>query len=158
MNSKYIIYLIAPLFFLACVEPKDTEEEMPEIELIMPMACDTLLFGESFRFVANISDNVGLGNLSMDVHHNFGHHSHGDHETCNMDVPKDVVNPFEESWIFTLPEDQKEYMLDTLLILPAKDGDSLEYDTGDYHFHIYVTDTEGYLIFTTFDVKILDAK
>ncbi len=154
IRNCILLCLLSVLLF-ACIDQNNTEENMPKIELVSPMACDTLHFGQSFRFVANISDNVGLGNISMDAHHNFGHHSHGDHETCNMDDTKDAVNPYEESWIFTLPKNQKEFVLDTLLTLPAKDDSNLDFDTGDYHFHIYVTDSEGFLIFTTFDVKAL---
>lgn len=147
--------LFGLLLFVSCIDKKDSEAEMPAIELISPLPCDTLYFGENTRFIVNISDNVGLGNLSMDIHHNFGHHSHGDHESCNMDEVKDPVIPFDETWLFSLPESEQEFVLDTLLTFPDTNNLGQQYDPGDYHFHIYITDSEGYLTFTTMDVKVL---
>jgi len=151
----YTGILILAIAMSSCVEEKDTEKEKPILELISPNPCDTLYFGEAFHFRVNINDNTGLGNISMDMHNNFGHHSHGLHESCNIDPPKDAVIPFSDSWIFSLPPAQKKYLFDTLLSLPDMKNDSTEYDTGDYHFHIYITDNDGYLSFTSLDVKVL---
>ncbi len=153
--NKILFLVLAVLFAESCVDQNDTEEEQPGIEFVLPVACDTLYFGEPFRFVFNFTDNSGLGNISLDVHNNFGHHDHGDHETCNMDAIKDAVNPYIDDWLFALPSDQTTYTLDTIVEIPGCDSDSIDYDTGDYHFHIYVTDSDGYLTFTTLDVKIL---
>ncbi len=153
--SSIFVILFLSVLVLSCVDKTDTEDEQPDIEFVLPVACDTIYFGKSCRFVFNFSDNSGLGNLSMDVHNNFGHHDHGDHETCNMDAVKDAVNPYINSWIFSLPADASTYTLDTIIEISGYDSDSLEYDTGDYHFHIYVTDADGYLTFTTMDVKML---
>jgi hypothetical protein len=150
----YITFLIAIVW--ACIEKKDTEIEQPVVELFSPMPCDTLYFGESFNYTVKITDNTGLGNISMDLHNNFGHHSHGSHASCNMDAPKDAVHPYAGNWIFSLPENEKEYVLDTLLTLPDMKNDTALYDFGDYHFHIYVTDNDGYQVFTSLDVKVLN--
>ena len=150
----YLIFLI--VIFSACIEEKDTEIEQPVVELLSPLPCDTLYFGESFNYTVKITDNTDLENISMDMHNNFGHHNHGAHETCNMDAPKDAVHPYANSWIFSLPEEKKEYVFDTLLSLPAMKNDTTLYDFGDYHFHIYVTDNDGYQVFTSLDVKVLN--
>jgi len=154
--KRNIIYLsLIALAFSACIEEKNTETEQPVVELLAPMPCDTLYFGESFHYSVKITDNSGLGNISMDLHNNFGHHNHGSHASCNMDATKDAVNPYANSWLFSLPAEKKEYVFDTLLTLPAMKNDTTQYDFGDYHFHIYVTDNDGYQVFTSLDVKVL---
>ncbi len=153
------IILIATFFvftFGSCINEKDTEEEQPSVELLSPLPCDTLYFGEPFLYSVKITDNTGLGNISMDMHNNFGHHNHGAHESCNMDGTKDAVNPYANSWIFSLPTEKKEYVFDTILSLPAMKNDTTPYDFGDYHYHIYVTDNDGYQVFTSLDVKVLN--
>ena len=86
--------------FQSCIKEKDTLAEMPTIEILSPLPCDTLYFGETFHVTAKITDNTGLGFISMDMHNNFGHHSHGNHESCNMDPAKQAVNPYSNTWIF----------------------------------------------------------
>lgn len=147
-------YLLFFTILLACIEEKDTDIEQPSAKIISPSPCDTIYFGQSFQFKINLSDNTGLGNISMDLHHNFEHHNHGAHESCNMDDPKKAINPYYNNWIFSLPETSKSFTLDTLLSLPSMKNDSVHYDTGDYHFHFYITDNEGYQTFTTLDMKI----
>ncbi len=154
LKIKYLILAGLMPCAIACVEQKDTELERPEIELLSPVPCDTLYFGEDFHFTLQIRDNTGLGQVSTDIHHNFGHHDHGAHETCQMDPSKEAVNPWSESWLFRLPDNERETVFDTVLMVPGKTGEQLLFDTGDYHFHIYCTDNEGYQSFTTLDVKI----
>ena len=151
-----ICSLLLIVFVSSCIEEKDTETEQPILELLSPMPCDTLMFGDVYNYRVKITDNTGLGNISMDLHHNFGHHNHGAHESCGLDATKNAVNPYSNSWIFSLPEEKKEYVFDTLLTLPAMKNDTTSFDFGDYHFHIYVTDNDGYQVFTTLDLKILN--
>lgn len=156
-HPKVRIFLIVCFLifvFGACVEEKDTLIEKPSIVLISPVPCDTLFFGEEFVFRCQVSDNTGLGQISMDIHHNFGHHNHGAHESCAMDPPKDAVHPWDENWIFMLDAGKKEMVFDSLLMVPATNVEQSSYDAGDYHFHIFITDNEGYQNFTTMDVKI----
>lgn len=153
---KNLIFIsILAVFLSSCIEEKNTETEQPKVELLSPVPCDTMYFGEAFHYTVKITDNTGLGNISMDLHHNFGHHNHGAHESCNMDAAKDAADPYSNNWIFSLPENELEYVFDTLLNLPGMKNDSTFYDTGDYHFHIYVTDNDGYQVFTSLDIKIL---
>jgi hypothetical protein len=152
MIKKLIVYSVFLFAILiGCVKENEIVTEQPVVELLAPAPCDTLHFGETFRFLVKVSDNTGLGNIKMDVHNNFGQHLHGDHEICNMDEPKDAVNPYFNEWILELPTQNQEYTLDTILFIT----DTTNFDTGDYHFHIYITDNEGYQTFTTVDVKIL---
>lgn len=155
MSKGLFSILLCCFIFSACIEKKDTLAEQPKVELLLPMPCDTLIFGSSFLFTIKVTDNSGLGNVSMDLHHNFGHHNHGNHKACIMDAPKAAVHPYSNSWIFALPKNKKECVFDTLINLPYQKNDSTFYDSGDYHFHVYVTDNEGYQVFTTLDVKVL---
>lgn len=146
------LWLVSVSFLFSCVKEKDLLEEQPVMEVVLPFPCDTLYFGEAFQLKVQLNDNIGLGNAKMDVHNNFNHHKHGEHEACYFDEPRDPVNPYLQEWIFNLDENKKAFVLDTLIVIP----DSVVFDTGDYHFHLYVTDSDGYQSFTTMDVKILE--
>lgn len=164
-NLKQFSYLmtvsiIFALTFLAgCAKEEDTEELQPEIEIISPVVFDTLYFDEPYiyRFKLTNPSGDGLGNLSMDVHHNFNHHAHGDYLPCNMDPKKEPYHPYENVWIFSLPDDQSEYIFETTITIPSKvEGKENAYhDYGDYHYHIYVTNKKGYQTFTALDFKLL---
>lgn len=155
LGYKFLGLLIVAIAFSSCIENKDTEEERPQIELISPKACEPIYFGETFEFSVKITDNTGMGNISLDIHNNFGQHNHGSHSSCTYDSPKDAVNPYEESWIYELPTEKKEHVFKVSLDLPAMKDETTRYDEGDYHFHIYVTDNDGYQTFTSLDVKAL---
>ena len=156
-NLVYILLLaVFALAASSCIKETNTEEEQPKVELLSPLPCDTLRFGEAFTYRVKITDNTGLGNISMDLHHNFGHHNHGAHETCSFGPVKDAVDPYSDNWVFALPENELEHVYETQLSLPAMKNDSTSYDEGDYHFHIYVTDNDGYQVFTTLDLKIMN--
>jgi hypothetical protein len=148
---KKILFLvqIAVVFHLISCVKKDHGDK-PVIELLSPAPCDTLCFGDAFSFKVRVSDKDGLGNIKMDIHHNFGHHQHGDHAPCEMDAPKPAVKPYFQEWIFSLPDKENEYVFETSIIFPDEN-----HDTGDYHFHIYTTDNVGYQSFTTLSVKVL---
>lgn len=110
-NLQYLILLFTVLGTSSCIKEVDTEKEQPKIELLGPLPCDTLYFGEKFKYKVKLTDNTGLGNISMDLHNNFGHHDHGSHASCNFDPVKAAVNPYSESWIFTLPTEKKSTLL-----------------------------------------------
>ncbi len=155
---KLIIPVVLVLSFLAaCVKDDDKEILPPEIEIISPWYCDTIYFNEpvTYRFKIIDKSEVGLGNFSMDIHNNFNQHSHGSHISCAMDPQKNPVNPYEEVWIVSLPDNEYEYLLEMEITMPLMKDDTHEHDQGDYHFHIYLTNAEGYQTFTSLDVKLL---
>jgi hypothetical protein len=147
----FLFMLVLLLFSCAACIKKDNKEDKPVIQLLSPLPCDTLYFGEPFMFQIKVSDKDGLGNLKMDIHNNFGQHQHGDHAPCNMDSAKIPVKPYFEEWIFALPDKEKEYVFETNITFPDEN-----FDKGDYHFHIYVTDNVGYQSFITLSVKVLE--
>ena len=152
-----MLFLAVPIMFWACAEDEDTLELQPIVELLAPEFCDTIWFDEPFTFRIRIIDpgKKGLGTLSFDTHHNFNHHSHGAHTSCEMDPEKDAVHPFEEVWIHNLPDDETEFVFEKEITIPSVAGEGIYHDYGDYHFHIYVTNTGGYQTFTTLDYKLL---
>ena len=157
LKGILIVITALPLIFAACAEDEDTVELQPTVELLAPEHCDTIWFDEPFTFKIHISDpgNNGLGALSFDTHHNFNHHTHGSHLPCDMDPEKDAVRPFEEVWIHDLPDDEIDYVFEQEITIPSAAGEDAYHDYGDYHFHIYVTNSQGYQTFTTLDYKLL---
>ncbi len=157
LTGSLLLLLAAPMLFWACAEDEDTMEMQPIVELLAPEFCDTIWFDEPFTFRIRVTDpgKKGLGSLSFDTHHNFNHHSHGAHETCHMDPEKEAVHPFEEVWIYNLPDDETEFVFEKEITIPSSNGEGNYHDYGDYHFHIYVTNLEGYQTFTTLDYKLL---
>ncbi|TCO05415.1 DUF4625 domain-containing protein [Natronoflexus pectinivorans] len=154
MKRLIFVSLIVVLFVSSCVKDSDTEAEAPKVDILLPFACDTVYFGEEFTFRLKLTDKNALGNLSMDVHNNFNHHSHGDNVTCQMDERKEAIHPYSNAWIHSLPK-QREYIFEKILTFPKETEENNIHDHGDYHFHIYVTNEDGYQVFTTLDIKVL---
>ncbi len=157
LKVTLLVVIALPLIFTACAEDEDTVELQPTVELLSPEYCDTIWFDEPFTFNIRVTDpgKEGLGALSFDTHHNFDHHTHGSHLPCDMDPKKDAVRPFEEIWIHDLPDDEIDYVFEKEITIPSAAGEDVYHDHGDYHFHIYVTNSQGYQTFTTMDYKLL---
>ncbi len=157
LKSTLILVIALPLFFAACAEDEDTVELQPTVELLAPEYCDTIWFDEPFTFKIRVTDpgKEGLGALSFDTHHNFDHHTHGSHLPCDMDPKKDAVRPFEEVWIHDLPDNEIDFVFEKEITIPSVAGEDAYHDHGDYHFHIYVTNSQGYQTFTTLDYKLM---
>lgn len=139
---------MAFLFFNACNKDNEIDTEKPIIDLSIrdafPLNCDTLYFGESFKFKVLFTDNVELGSYSLDIHHNFDHHSHSTEVSdCQLDLKKNPLNPFVLIQDFEIPNGLKNYETSQIISIPSGNGNSL-YDEGDYHFFIRLTDKEGW--------------
>lgn len=152
-----LLFLTVSMFFWACAEDEDTVELQPTVEVLSPAYCDTIWFDEPFTFKIRVTDpgKEGLGAVSFDTHHNFNHHTHGSHHPCEMDPKKDAVRPFEEVWIHDLPDDEIDYVFEQEITIPSVASEDAYHDYGDYHFHIYVTNSQGYQTFTTLDYKLM---
>jgi len=137
------------LFILACTDPVEIDTEKPSIDIsfvdAFPAHCsDTLYFGEAFTLQVRFLDNAELGSYSVDVHHNFDHHSHStSFMECELDPVKSPVNPYTSIQDFDLPEGQTEFETDQLITIPASDSHGA-FDEGDYHFSINLVDKEGW--------------
>src|SRR5690606_31101596 len=86
--------------FMACSDDDSTEKDdiKPTITVNynegFPQTCVKLVRGETYHFRAMATDNLALAAYSLDLHHNFDHHTHDDQgTTCVLGSKKDPVNP-----------------------------------------------------------------
>lgn len=147
------IIIISMLIGILAGCKKDSEQidtTYPEITPSYPAQCSTVKRGEKFTFTATFSDNVELGSSSVDIHHNFDHHTHSTEVTeCTMEAVKTPVNPFLLIRTFPLPAGQKSYTINEEITVPA------DVDPGDYHFLIRVTDKSGWQSIKGISIKII---
>jgi len=155
MKTKqlFIGLLTVTTVFSAC--KKDNEEidtEYPTIDLTgtaFPQQCSILKRGEKFIFKAKLNDNVELGSVSIDIHHNFDHHSHSTEvNDCDLGAIKQPVKPFLLIKDFPVPVAQKTYDIAQEITVPA------DVDAGDYHFLIRLTDKTGWQTLKGISIKI----
>ncbi len=161
MSYKNILPLLAVfiLFFVACSDDNEVDQEKPVINIsfveAFPIQCDTLFFGESFVLKMKFSDNQELGAFSIDIHHNFDHHSHSTEiGECSPHPDKVPVNPYLFINDYPIPEGLTEY--DTNLTISIPDGNGMElYEEGDYHFMIKLTDETGWETLKGLSIKMV---
>ena len=155
--NKYLFSLMAMALFAVAGCSKDEEDavdtEYPVIEVdfadAFPKQCSTLKRGQTFTFRAALRDNVRLGSVSIDVHHNFDHHTHSTEvQECSMAPVKQPKNPFLLIKSFPLPQGQRQYQTAFELAIPA------DVDPGDYHFLIRLTDQEGWQTLKGLSIKL----
>ena len=154
-----IIPLLLLIIYNSC-EKEAIDKEKPIIDLSIqdafPVNCDTIFFGESFDLKVLFTDNFELGSYSIDIHNNFDHHSHSTEVTeCNLDDKKDPVNPFLFIDDFDIPTNLEEYETNLSISIPSG-NDNGEYDEGDYHFFISLTDKEGWSAQKGLSIKMLN--
>ncbi|SDG61157.1 protein of unknown function [Pedobacter terrae] len=136
---------------------KETENEIdteyPTIDVTaasaFPKQCGEVSRGETFTFRALLGDNTALGSLSLDIHHNFDHHTHSTEvETCSMEPIKVPVKPFLLIKSFPIPAEQRSFLMEQQITIPS------DIDPGDYHFMIRLTDKEGWQTIKGLSIKI----
>ena len=145
------------LFALALVSCTEAEidEEKPTITVNyaggFPQTCENLSRGQSYTFKAKVTDNLELASYSIEMHHNFDHHTHDDQEDpCELEPITTAVNPFNFSTNNSVPEGLTSFEIEADVALPAA------IDTGDYHLALSVTDVTGWQARTAVDVKIVE--
>ncbi|MEZ5195736.1 MAG: DUF4625 domain-containing protein [Bacteroidales bacterium] len=156
---RLIIPLLLLIFFNSCEKEDEIDNVKPVIDLSIPDAfpvnCDTLYFGESFGLKALFTDNAELGSYSIDIHNNFDHHSHSTEVTeCSLDPIKDPVNPFLFIEDYSIPSGLKEHDPNISILITSGNGNG-DYDEGDYHFFISLTDKEGWSTQKGISIKML---
>lgn len=161
--KKLILIMLAILLslsFSSCKKDQpEIDDKKPNIDLYIqdafPGNCDTLYFGETFHFNILFSDNVELGSFSIDIHHNFDHHSHSTEITeCILDPIKSPVNPYVSIEDYSIPAGLKEHKANLLITIPSANSSGL-FDEGDYHFFISLTDKEGWSTQKGLSIKML---
>lgn len=154
MKKLYIALIaVIPIFWSCDDTVKD--EELPVIDMTsetaFPQNCVTVYRGESFTFNARFTDNIELGSYSIEMHHNFDHHSHStSSEECEMGAVKSAVKPLLFIDEYTIPDGKTEYSANIEINVPA------DVDTGDYHFMVRLTDKSGWQTFKGISVKVGD--
>jgi hypothetical protein len=148
------MFFIISLVFFACSED-EIDTTFPEIKMsfdgAFPKNCDTIYLGETFTFLAIFTDNIALGNFSIEVHNNFDHHTHStESSVCDYDEDKIAVNPWTFIEQFEIPENLSEFEAEIDFFAPE------DIDPGDYHFQIRLTDHEGWQALKGLSIKLLD--
>lgn len=137
-----------------CSKDKNAADtEYPTIDVAaaaaFPRQCSEVTKGQTFTAKILVADNVELGSVSIDVHHNFDHHSHSTEvEACNMGAVKTPLKPFLLVKSIPVPAGNKSYTVSQDIDIPA------DVDAGDYHFMIRVTDKEGWQTMKGLSIKI----
>lgn len=156
-KTALITLVFSSLFIASCSSDNDSvrDEERPTITINysagFPQACETLQRGETYTFTAIATDNQALASYSLDLHHNFDHHTHDDQRaTCALSPEKEAVNPLIYMENFSLADRPTEYEIQIEVSIPE------DIDTGDYHCSYSVTDETGWQSRTSVDIKIVE--
>ncbi|RKO68906.1 DUF4625 domain-containing protein [Sphingobacterium puteale] len=154
--KPYALMALMLAFTIACKKDKENiDTEKPTIDLsaatAFPKQCSPIKRGSSFTFHAKLSDNVALGSYSIDVHHNFDHHSHSTEvEECTLEPVKKPVKPFVLVKSVNIPGHPQQYDAQLQIDVPA------DIDPGNYHFMIQVTDQSGWSTQRGISVRIVE--
>jgi hypothetical protein len=154
----FVLSIVVALSFFSCGKT-EIDDQKPIIDLSLensfPNNCDTLYLNENFNLSLLLKDNVELGSYSIDIHQNFDHHSHSTELTeCQLDPVKTPINPFQFTQDFSIPAEQTEFLVNQTINIPL--GNLLgDFDTGDYHFFISLTDKSGWSVQKGLSIKIL---
>lgn len=127
----------------------------PTIDLTIadgfPISCSTVTRGTSIPFKALFKDNDQLGSYSINIHHNFDHHSHDTEvDACQFDPIKTPVNPWVKTLTFQIPANLSEFTATQQIEIPA------DIEPGDYHFMIQLTDVNGWATMKGISFKIVE--
>ena len=143
----------AALFFGCGKGEVAIDTEYPTIDIsasdAFPKQCSVLQRGEKYIFKAYLSDNVQLGAVSVDIHHNFDQHTHSTEvNDCGLDPIKKPEKPFLLIKSFSIPAGLKVHQTNAEITVPA------DADPGDYHFLIRLTDKEGLQTIKGLSIKV----
>jgi hypothetical protein len=155
-KTKSLIALLISLLALASCSSDNNEidTEYPVIDIsasnAFPIQCSEITRGQKITFRAKFTDNAALGSYSLDIHHNFDHHTHSTEvNNCVADPVKKPVNPMLYINSVTIPNGEKSYEAVQEITIPT------DIDPGDYHFMIRLTDKEGWQTIKGLSIKIL---
>lgn len=155
-KAKILVAVLIPfLVFTSCSSDKEEiDTEYPVIDVsasnAFPIQCSQVNRGEKITFRAKFTDNAALGSYSLDIHHNFDHHSHSTEvSNCTPDPIKKPVNPMLYINSVTIQNTEKSYEAVQEITIPT------DVDPGDYHFLIRLTDKEGWQTIKGLSIKIL---
>lgn len=150
---------LLPLLFLGLMNSCSTgddhaiDTEKPIVDISygqgFPKACERLERGKTYTFRAQLSDNDALASYSLDIHHNFDHHTHDDQGAqCELDAVKSAINPMILMENRPVEGGPRSFEIEISVAIP------LDVDPGDYHCAFSVTDRNGWQGRTSVDIKI----
>lgn len=151
-----IVVLFLLLTFASCSSDDEEKDiEKPHITLSyadgFPQACTELRKGTTYIFRAMVSDNDALASFSIDIHHNFDHHTHDDQlAECEHAPIKNPVSPFIFMESYPIEGNLSSYEITAEITIPN------DVDTGDYHCQYSVIDRTGWQSRTSVDIKIVE--
>lgn len=152
-----LILAITIVMMIACSggETSDIDEEKPTFDLnyseSFPQTCSELRRGKTYQFRVRVADNIGLAAYSLNIHHNFDHHTHDNQgQICELSAIRQPVNPLIYIENFNIEGRPTNYEIIIPVSIPV------DVDTGDYHCQFSVTDVTGWQGRTSIDIKILD--
>lgn len=154
---KSLLLIVGLVVLVSCssddADAKDQQKPVINIAYPggFPEPCASLVRGETYTFRAEATDNMSLAAYSLDIHHNFDHHTHDDQMgDCELDEVKQPVNP----WIFmenySVEGDVSRYEIIIELTIPE------DIDPGNYHCSYSVTDQTGWQSRTSVDIRIVE--
>lgn len=135
-------------------ENNEIDTEYPVVDITaanaFPVQCSEIVRGRKITFRAKFTDNTELGSYSLDIHHNFDHHTHSTEvNNCTAEPIKKPINPMLFITSVTIEKGQKSYDATQEITIPN------DVDPGDYHFMIRLTDKEGWQTIKGLSIKIL---
>ncbi len=151
-NSMIVIIFMSLLFTSCKKEVIDTEYPVIHTNAsdAFPRNCSEIVRGQNFTATIVVSDNQELGSLSVEIHHNFEHHSHSTEiNECELSPIKIPINPFARIEAIAIPNGRREYTAIKEIPIPT------DIDAGDYHFLIRLTDKEGWQSIKGLSIKII---
>ncbi|KQB42757.1 DUF4625 domain-containing protein [Flavobacterium aquidurense] len=155
-KTKILFTVLIHVYILASCssDHNEIDTEYPVIDIsatnAFPIQCSEIIRGQKITFRAKFTDNVALGSYSLDIHHNFDHHTHSTEvNNCTADPVKKPVNPLLYINSVTIVNGEKNYEAVQEINIPA------DIDPGDYHFMIRLTDKEGWQTIKGLSIKIL---
>lgn len=142
------VVLLLLLVMVQCRKEKDTE--LPKIELVSPLNCDSVYRGDFIHFEAKFTDNDQLSKYAVDIKNNFDHKSYGPGDQgCDFGPDKTAFNPLVYISVNDIPPGLKEYEVSLDIIVPENS------DTGDYLLIVYAEDKTGWQSFYSVSLKIV---
>ncbi|MBU2996324.1 DUF4625 domain-containing protein [Cellulophaga baltica] len=155
IKLRYFYFLLLTLIVACSSDDVGIDEEKPTISIDyadgFPQGCSELTRGETYSFRAQTTDNLSLASYSIDIHHNFDHHTHDDQVgDCSLEDIKTAVNPLIFIENYTIDEGGTTYEINVSITIPD------DVDTGDYHCAYSVTDATGWQSRTSIDIKIIE--
>ena len=117
---------------------KEGDAELPVINLVSPVNCDSIRQGNFISMKAIFTDNEELARYAVDIHHNFDHTSYASSDQgCNFDPDKSPFNPFKYAVVEEIQPGLKLYTANLNILIPEST------DRGDYFLVVYAQDKRG---------------